>query len=743
MSSRTIQLSLIVKSLAKVSQFDEALPLLEQAATDVLHCERVTLYSRDTKTQQIVSVLKSGSSPAVIRVPVSFASIAGYTALSRKSLRIANVRDSSELSAIHLNLKFDETFDEESGFTTRSVMSVPVLNKGVLLGVLQFINKTDTSEFGADDQKLAESLAKVIAKLFHHRLSATNSPYELLIREQRISQTALSDLQAKALAERIPVATLIQAQGISAENLGESLEAFYQVPWLPYNPKRYHPHPISRTINQKYLKSSRIALLAIEGSDAVHLLIDDPSDGSRVSVVERFVGALETIICVGLPEDIDRYLNEGTEDLGESNLNTLVNELEIDASVPIDIESKDEVSVNENDSTVVKLVNRILADAKRLRASDIHVEPRSFGTPAVVRMRIDGICQEIIRIPATHVRATVSRIKIMSRLDIAERRLPQDGKFAVRLRGEKQEVRVVTIPTVYGEGVVMRLLQSGKPPAFEELDLSERNRPLVEEAISSPVGLFLVVGPTGSGKTTTLHAILSRLNQPETKIWTAEDPVEITQPGLQQVQVQPSIGFTFSAALRSFLRADPDVILVGEMRDLETASIGAEASLTGHFVLSTLHTNSAPETITRLLDLGLEPVSFADALKGILAQRLVRRLCTSCKQEDKVNENELEVLKRAYGEHFDDEVGLKTGDRVYRKLGCPECNQTGYLGRIGVHELLVTSDKIRELIYRNAPASEIRAASVEEGMRTLLQDGIQKIVSGDIDFDQLRRIITS
>jgi len=304
------------------------------------------------------------------------------------------------------------------------------------------------------------------------------------------------------------------------------------------------------------------------------------------------------------------------------------------------------------------------------------------------------------------------------------------------------EMRVATLPTVHGESVVMRLLTPGSPMQLETLSLSVANQREIMTIATQPHGLFLVVGPTGSGKTTTLHAVLSKLNTPERKIWTAEDPVEITQDGLQQVQVQSKINFTFAMAMRAFLRADPDVILIGKMRDKETANIGIEASLTGHLVLSTLHTNSAPETITRLLDLGLDPINFSDALLGVLAQRLMRTLCANCKQAYEPDESEKLRLLEWYGEEDFVNHGLETRQwTLCKAVRCSECGGTGYKGRMAIHEMLVCGSRLRGLIYRRASLDELRHQAAQDGMRTMRQDGIEKILSGHSDYSQLIQVV--
>jgi type II secretory ATPase GspE/PulE/Tfp pilus assembly ATPase PilB-like protein len=336
----------------------------------------------------------------------------------------------------------------------------------------------------------------------------------------------------------------------------------------------------------------------------------------------------------------------------------------------------------------------------------------------------------------------VQRFKIMSKLDIAERRKPQDGK--IRFRGPMGtiELRVATIPTSgSNEDIVMRILAASKPLPLEKMGFSKRNLAEFKTILDKPYGICLVVGPTGSGKTTTLHSALGHINKVETKIWTAEDPVEITQPGLRQVQTHAKIGFTFAAAMRSFLRADPDVIMVGEMRDHETAAIGVEASLTGHLVFSTLHTNSAPETIVRLLDMDIDPFNFADALLGIMAQRLVRTLC-SCKEQYNPSQEEFAELMQEYGLDAWQKQGITYSPsfKLHRPKGCSKCGDTGYKGRMGIHELLVASDEVKRLVQKRSPVEDLRRQAVAEGMTTLLQDGIQKVLAGHTDFKQVRAV---
>jgi type II secretory ATPase GspE/PulE/Tfp pilus assembly ATPase PilB-like protein len=379
-------------------------------------------------------------------------------------------------------------------------------------------------------------------------------------------------------------------------------------------------------------------------------------------------------------------------------------------------------------------------DQKKV-ASEMDVIPNGKERTVTVRFRVDGDCISYQEIPSSFRLPLVARFKIMALLDIAERRKPQDGKIRFRV-GEKQiELRVATIPTVNNnEDIVLRILAASKPLPLDSMGMSQSVLTGLKAVVTKPYGLVLCVGPTGSGKTTTLHSALGFINTVDMKIWTAEDPVEITQPGLRQVQVNPKIGFNFANAMRAFLRADPDVIMVGEMRDLETAGTAVEASLTGHLVLSTLHTNSAPETVTRLIDMGLDPFSFADALLGVLAQRLARGLCKQCRGQYTPSATELDELSAAYG-HEAFRALLKEehsfGLKLWKASGCSACSQTGYKGRVALHELLVGSDDLKRHIQRKAPIDDVRRVAAEGGMVTLLQDGVRKVIAGLTDLKQV------
>ena len=417
----------------------------------------------------------------------------------------------------------------------------------------------------------------------------------------------------------------------------------------------------------------------------------------------------------------------------------------------------DENPIEQSDNSLVRLINSMIQEAHAQGVSDIHIECPAGRDKVRIRFRRDGQMRPYLELPPSYRSAMIARLKIMCDLDISERRKPQDGKinFSKFVQGLKLELRVATIPTANNlEDAVLRLLQSSKPIPLDNLGLSPSNLERLRGAAQRPYGMLLCVGPTGSGKTTTLHSLMGDINTPDRKIWTAEDPVEITQAGLRQVQVNPRIEWTFAKALRAFLRADPDVIMVGEIRDQETAQVAIEASLTGHLLLSTLHTNSAPETITRLLDMGMDPFNFADALLGVLAQRLVRRLCKSCRVASTASAEQEEELLHDYL-HAMDEVkpapdaddlladwrrrfGTEGRLTLYKGVGCDHCHGSGFRGRAGIHELMMVTRGLRHLIQTGQRADELQRHALGDGMRTLRQDGIEKVLAGVTTIEEVR-----
>ena len=479
--------------------------------------------------------------------------------------------------------------------------------------------------------------------------------------------------------------------------------------------------------------------------DAVVVLMNDPSD-KRVLDQLRFM--------------TQRRVIRALQGNGQGGQRASARDLAVDLGSSSDAPQAERSDiVSESDNTLVRLVNSVIEEAIAQGASDIHIETEPAPRNVRIRLRVDGDLRPYLDLQARFRFALVARIKIMAGLDISEHRKPQDGKIDFsRFGGSRVELRVVTVPTHQGlEDVVLRVLASHKPLPLQPIGLSTDNLAQLRAAVHKSYGLILVCGPTGSGKTTTLHSVVREINTPARKIWTAENPIEITQEGLRQVEVNPRIGWTFAAAMRSFLRADPDVVMIGEMRDEETAGIAIEASLTGHLVLSTLHTNSAPESVARLLEIGMDPFTFSDALVAILAQRLVRKLCTHCRERAPLTADALNQLAEQYLESgttvsAEDAAharaalvstwvrGLQaqgTPPALWRRVGCAQCDGTGYKGRMGIHELMCSDDAIRGHIRRRESAHDIRRSALRAGMKTLRQDGIDKVLQGLTDIQEV------
>lgn len=746
------RLSKIYQKLKYSKKLKVAMKEVEQELLDLLGVRLFTIFQSVDNGKEILATFKGGDpdddDSVEIRVPFSTTSLAGYVALSQRSLVIKNVKDSEELTDIHPRLQFDSSFSDAKGWNVKSQIVVPIKDE-ILLGVMQLINFEGDREFSKQDLKHAMMVSQMLAKQFRSSLQSTQGPYDYLVQKGKISSVELEDVSSKASLYGGSVSrVLMEEYNIEADMIGKSLEYYYRVPYMPYSADHELPTDLLENIGVSYLRSNLWLPVAGDKEEAV-ILIDDPSDYQRIMEIQGVVNARNYAFRVGLPEHIIQFLRGDDGGDYEEGFDDIFSNMDEDGGVELEESEDDEEDESlAATSAIIQLVNRIITESDRLGASDIHIEPGKDSAPGGVRIRVDGLCREIIKIPKEHCNALIARIKVMSRLNIAEKRLPQDGKCKLKVRGKKLELRVATVPTVQGESAVLRILAAGAAMPLEKLNMTPTNHQSVIELSANPLGLFLVVGPTGSGKTTTLHAVLGHINKPERKIWTAEDPVEITQPGLQQVQMIPKIDFTFATAMRAFLRADPDVILIGEMRDHETASIGVEASLTGHLVLSTLHTNSAPETITRLLDLGLDPVNFSDALLGVLAQRLMRTLCPKCKQPYKPDQKELDHLIESYGGidlikqdmpdvDFDD-VELMGANPE----GCNDCGGTGYKGRTGIHELLKGTPTLQGMIYNKASLDEIREQAMKDGMRTMKQDGIYKIFTGYTDYAQLLRVVS-
>jgi len=470
-----------------------------------------------------------------------------------------------------------------------------------------------------------------------------------------------------------------------------------------------------------------------QDDDAVHVAIADPLNTFAVDDIRTLFGAGAEVVVAprGLLLDaihkvFDRRVaaDQVVDDLDSADLDEFSDDLSL---------SEKDILDEDDEAPIIRLVNSVLSQAIKERASDIHIEP--YEKDILIRFRKDGVLKEIVRAPKRFQASIASRIKIMGNLNIAEKRLPQDGRIRIKIAGRDVDLRLSTVPTTFGERIVLRILDKQSVLLdLEQLGFRKENLDIIEDLIVRPHGIILVTGPTGSGKTTTLYAALARINTPDRNILTVEDPVEYQIPGIGQMQVNRKIDFTFARGLRAILRQDPDVVLIGEIRDLETAENAVQASLTGHLVFATLHTNDAPSAFTRLTDMGVEPFLSASSVIAIMGQRLVRKLCSNCKQPYKPLVDELRKLGIEHPERVRDE------GRFFRAGGCPDCFETGYKGRMGIHELLVVNDEVRSLVMQNTAASLLKRAATQHGMKTLREDGALKVLAGQTSIDEVMRV---
>ncbi|MES0337075.1 MAG: GspE/PulE family protein [Candidatus Magnetobacterium sp. LHC-1] len=737
------RLKTVTNKINSVSNIDEIFIRLISDILGLFDAERITIYAIDPMRNELYSKHLVGAEIKRIRLPISASSLAGYVAYTLETINIPDVYDTAMLKNMNPRLTFDSNWDKKTGFRTKQILATPIRFENRLFGVIQLINKKEEEAFSKDDEKNIVEIARILGIAFRNQSKMLTTRFNYLVMQNIITEEELKRaiIAARERKKEIEV-VLMEEFKVQKKDIGAALSQSYGYKFIEYSDKYFIPRDIAKGLNLAYLKNANWIPISATGGKVV-IAIDSPND-MKISEIKGLIKADDYEFNIALKEDISKFINSLEKDTEyaakpTSSVSDILSELEIREEDDAD---RTDSNLDENAGAIVRLANKIIIDAYEKGASDIHIEPSKLKKKVDIRYRVDGACMRHIEIPYSHNNALVSRLKIMSSLDIAERRMPQDGKIKFTYKDKQIELRVATLPTVGGEAVVMRILAASEPMPLNVLRLSERNLTELKSIVSKPYGLVLVVGPTGSGKTTTLHSALGHINVPETKIWTAEDPVEITQYGLCQVEVKPKIKFDFARAMRAFLRADPDVIMVGEMRDHETAATGIEASLTGHLVFSTLHTNSAPETITRLIDMGLDPFNFADALLGVLAQRLVRTLCKDCKQPYRPAKDEFDELVEAYGRQAFPELGVTYDDKftLYKAKGCNKCNNTGYRGRAGIHELLVGTTAIKKLIQKKAMMEVIREQAIVDGMKTLFQDGVDKVIQGLTDIKQVRRV---
>src|SRR5437588_2106482 len=722
------QLQAVTNKIHATNNIDEIMLEVSADICVLFNADRLTIYAVGEDRQAIVSKVKTGlNSFKDLKLPIAEHSIAGYVALAKKTVNIKDVYDDGELRGLNANLRFLQEVDKRTGYRTKQMLVAPIVEPGTSrrTGVIQIINNKTGVPFGVLAEEGVHELAQTLAIAFKQRQKPqlVKTKYDYLIADAVLSTGEFELASRQARKKAIDVGhVLTDAFQVKSPAIGAALSKFFGVPYEPFKPDRVKPMELLKNLKREYVEGNQ--WLAIDDTkQGLVVLCLDPERIRSSRIASNVFPKSRLLYKVTTQKEFRETINQfyGQETVTDTgNIDDLLSDLDEETPEATD-GGADEVS-EAADNELVKLVNKVIIEAYNQGASDIHIEPYPGKGKTEIRFRKDGSLGPYIEVPASYRAALVARLKIMCDLDISEKRKPQDGKIKFKKFGPLDiELRVATIPTAGGvEDIVMRILAAGEPIPLDKMGFSARNIDELQRAVSKPYGLFFVCGPTGSGKTTTLHSVLKHLNTPDTKIWTAEDPVEITQKGLRQVQVNRMAGLDFSVVMKAFLRADPDITMVGEMRDKETTSTGIEASLTGHLVFATLHTNSAPESIIRLLDMGMDPFNFADALLGVLAQRLAKRLCSKCKTPHVANQEELKAILEEYSMELRNTENWKRDPKaayeaVYREwvkmfgddkgqfnlftaVGCDACGGTGYKGRVGLHELLVGTDTVKKHI---------------------------------------------
>jgi type II secretory ATPase GspE/PulE/Tfp pilus assembly ATPase PilB-like protein len=761
------QLQAVTNKIHATNNIDEIMLEVSADVCALFNADRLTIYSIGEDKQAIVSKVKTGlNSFKDLKLPIAEHSIAGYAAFSKKTINIKDCYDDAELRGINPNLRFLQEVDKRTGYRTKQQLVAPIFEQGTgeLIGVIQIINNKAGVPFGALAEEGVSELSQTLAIAFKQRQKpmVVKTKYDHLIADAVLSagEFELASRQARKKAVDIEQVLVDEFQ-VKIPAIGGALSKFFGVPYEVYKSDRIKPADLLKNLKREYVEQN-LWVPIDDTKDGLVVLCLDPERIRSSRIASNVFPKARIVFRVTTQKEFKETINQfyGAE---KAEVDFDVDKMFEEEGSGEALESAtDEVSAAA-DNELVKLVNKVIVDAYNQGVSDIHIEPYPGKAKTEIRFRKDGSLAAYLEVPATYRAALAARIKIMCDLDISEKRRPQDGKIKFKKFGPLDiELRVATIPTQGGvEDIVMRILAAGEPMPLEKMGFSPRNLETLQTVVAKPYGLFFVCGPTGSGKTTTLHSVLKYLNTPDTKIWTAEDPVEITQKGLRQVQVNKKAGLDFAAVMKSFLRADPDIIMVGEMRDKETTGTGIEASLTGHLVFATLHTNSAPESIIRLLDMGMDPFNFADALLGILAQRLAKRMC-SCKQPYIPEPAEITSFLREYCDElmatskfkadpkgsmeavYRDWVKLYGNDKgqlqFYKPVGCDKCGGGGFKGRCGLHELLIATDKLKKLIQEHARNAEMLAQCLEDGMRTLKQDGMEKCLTGVTHIKEVRAV---
>ncbi len=766
----------IVDKIHSAKNLDELIVNIINDIAELFESERITIFVLDIKNRQLVSRYKIGGEVAEIRLPLLPNSITGYAAQNKKLVNIKNVYDEKELAGIDPVLKSDKTWDKRTGFTTKQALALPIFFRKYLMGVLMLMNRKNNLPYTKLDESAANELANVIGVgLYNQRRVA--SKFNYLLQKHLLTPKELKNAIEEAGSRLETVESfLVKSLRVPKKEVGASLEQYYGVPFVEYDKSTPVPADLLKYLKLPFMKKSIWVPLRSEG-DKIVVALDDPRDFRKIGEIKAIFPKNQLEFCVSLKDDILDFIalfteekkepdeNEETEpliggkepaekkkissarkDTSDLSTDTISEELKKGVEEGDDGGEDEVETTDEKGSAIVNLVNKIIIDAYNRGATDIHIEPFAGKQSTVVRIRVEGRCVLYQKIHFKYRNAIISRIKIMADLNIVEHLKPQEGKIKFKkYEGLDIELRVAVIPIRGGlESLVMHFLETSKPVPLDQMGFSERNYMSYSKAIAQPYGIIIISGPIGSGRNISLHSTLAYLNKPDNKIWTAEDPVEIVQKGLSQVEVKPETGLNFAAAVRAILLADPDVVMIEEVRDNEIAAMLVDAALKGNLVFSSLYANSAFETIRRMLDMGLDPYNFSNTLLCVMTQKQVYTLCKDCKKPYLPSKEEFDEMVREYGgtEVFERDLKIRySRDLVlYRENGCDLCNHTGYRGHMAVHELIYVTEEMKRVIRKKPNIEDIMKQGIKDGMTNIKQDGIRKTFEGHTNMRDVYRV---
>jgi len=746
-------------AIHSAKNLDEILLDLKNPLMDVFNAEACTIFAVAPESDEIFSKLSSNDALQTIRLPINHSSISGYVAAEQRLVNIKDVSDSSELKKYSPDLVFDGAWDEKSKMKTRSLLTIPLIHKNTLMGVLQLINKKDEDSFNAFDENNAFLISETLALAFHNLekfVEPSPTKYSYLIQNGFLTEDELTLTMARARKTGKDTEVLLLGElYLRSMDIGKSLERFYQMPYNTYDDTLTLPDPEILGLDIDLLRKETWVPLKYDDTGMV-VLVNDPSDQEKIEKIKQRFPQQNIEFRVGLKMDIHKYINSfyADEELPDSlKIDSPPEEGELedlsligDLDLVVNREFQDITSERKPSSkkSSHKVFDEIVSIALKQGVTDIHIEPGGEGRNILVRLRKEGACRVFEEIPAVFQKDIISHIKNLAGLDPSTTNLPQNGKFEWTVGRNKYELKAVVFPTIGDqEDAMLRVSPIGKPvPSFiplTQMGIADPNLDKIMSRIHSVKGMVVLTGPEGTGKTTTLHALLGHLNTPDKKIVTAENPVEIVQMGLRQIQINDEVGLNYQCAVETFLMGSPDVILVGDVEDEKELGLCLEASRQ-HLVFTSLKAKSAMDCIRMMRELNGDPSRLADAILLIMAQKLVPGLCHHCKEDYHPSKDEFNMLVKFYGEANFSDLGIQYNDslKLKRAVGCKQCIFTGYSDEIALQEVLERTPELNRLIAEKAPLEEIHNQALKDGMITLNQDGIYKIFNGDCDFKKIQ-----